>query len=283
MTYLMKHDGVRLLVGFILMLHLTQANAQQVTDSKNIEVTFNKTSTLIFPTVITAVDRGSKDVLAQKVKGAGNVLQLKAARENFQETNLTVITGDGRIHQFTINYCKEPVTLVVETEEHQRDSSQPVVLFETAMTESELEGYSEKVVHTKKTIRFIKADNHKISLALMGIYIQHNVIFYHLQIENKSNITYDVEFLRFYIRDKSNVKRTASQEVNVIPSFIYGDDRTISGKSTTDVVYALEKFTIPDAKNLVIEMFEKKGGRHLNLSIKNKTIVNARLLPAKVD
>lgn len=283
MNYLMKQKGLRLLLGFILALSLSQANAQQVTDSKNIEVTFNKTSTLIFPTVITAVDRGSKDVLAQKAKGAGNVLQLKAARENFQETNLTVITGDGRIHQFTINYCKEPVTLVVETEEHQRDSSQPVVLFETAMTESELEGYSEKVVHTKKTIRFIKEDSHKISLALIGIYIQHNVIFYHLQIENKSNITYDVEFLRFYIRDKSNVKRTASQEVNVIPSFTYGDDKTIPGKSTSDVVYALEKFTIPDAKNLVIEMFEKKGGRHLNLSIKNKTIVNARLLPAKVE
>ncbi len=279
----MKHDGVRLLLGFILVLHLTQASAQQVTDSKNIEVTFNKTSTIIFPTAITAVDRGSKDILAQKAKGAGNVLQLKAARENFQETNLTVITGDGRIHQFTINYCKEPVSLVVETDGRQADSSPPVVLFETAMTESELEGYSENVVHTKRNIRFIREDKHKISLALMGIYIQHNVIFYHLQIENKSNIGYDVEFLRFYIKDKSNARRTASQEVNVIPSFTYGDDKTIPGKSTINVVYALEKFTIPDAKNLVIEMFEKKGGRHLNLSIKNKTIVNARLLPAKVE
>lgn len=283
MNYLMKHKELRLLLGFILVLHLTHANAQQVTDSKNIEVTFNKTSTVIFPTVITAVDRGSKDVLAQKAKGAGNVLQLKAARENFQETNLTVITGDGRIHQFTINYCKEPVSLVVETDGRQADSSPPLVLFETAMTESELEGYSETVVHTKRNIRFIREDKHKISLALMGIYIQHNVIFYHLQIENKSNIGYDVEFLRFYIKDKSNARRTASQEVNVIPSFIYGEDKTIPGKSRTDVVYALEKFTIPDAKNLVIEMFEKKGGRHLKLSIKNKTIVNARLLPAKVE
>jgi hypothetical protein len=40
----------------------------------------------------------------------------------------------------------------------------------------------------------------------------------------------------------------------------------------------MEKFTIPDAKHFVVEMYEKKGGRNLNLFIKNRTIVNARLL-----
>ncbi|PZU80273.1 MAG: hypothetical protein DI528_22635 [Shinella sp.] len=45
-----------------------------------------------------------------------------------------------------------------------------------------------------------------------------------------------------------------------------------------DIVYALEKFTIPDAKRLHIEVFEKNGGRNLELSIRNKTIVNAKLI-----
>src|SRR5215831_5285222 len=79
-----------------------------------LEITFNKTSSVVFPTVIKSVDRGSRDVLAQKAKGVGNVLQLKAARENFPETNITVITGDGVLHHFTVSYSDQPKTLTTE-------------------------------------------------------------------------------------------------------------------------------------------------------------------------
>ncbi|HEX5168676.1 MAG TPA: DUF4138 domain-containing protein [Cyclobacteriaceae bacterium] len=44
------------------------------------------------------------------------------------------------------------------------------------------------------------------------------------------------------------------------------------------VVFALDKFTIPGAKRLVIEMFERNDGRNLTLSINSKAIVNARLI-----
>jgi hypothetical protein len=74
------------------------------------------------------------------------------------------------------------------------------------------------------------------------------------------------------------VKRTASQEVDVKPIYVFGDAEKIRGRTSEDVVYALEKFTIPDAKRLHIEMFEKNGGRNLELSIRNKTIVKAKLI-----
>lgn len=44
-----------------------------------------------------SVDRGSKDVLAQKAKGVESILQVKAAKTNFDETNLTVINADGKL------------------------------------------------------------------------------------------------------------------------------------------------------------------------------------------
>ena len=96
---------------------------------------------------------------------------------------------------------------------------------------------------------------------------------------NHSNIDYDVDLFKFYIRDKARIKRTASQEVEVKPIYVYGNDKKIKGKSTTDLVYVLQKFTIPESKYLNIEMFELNGGRNIDLNIKNKTIVNARLLP----
>ena len=268
------------MLGSLLLLSLKDANSQTPAQSQELEVTYNKTVSVCFPAVITSVDRGSRDVMAQKVKGVENVLQLKAARENFPETNLTVITADGTIHQFTVNYAEEPNLLIVDTKgiDQDRKPEDRSLIFQTAMTESDFEDYATQIVSAKKTVRFISEQNYKVSISLNGVYIKDNVIFYHFRLKNKSHINYDVDFLRFYVQDKTKVKRTASQEINMEPIYSFGNTQSIIGKSSEEVVFALQKFTIPDAKRLMIEVYEKNGGRHLNLAIKNKTIVNARLV-----
>lgn len=280
MLYFLKHGCIELLMGSILALCTIEVEAQETSTSQQIEVTFNKTSSLVFPAVIKSVDRGSRDVLAQKAKGIENVLQLKAARPGFTETNLTVITADGEIHHFTVNYSKEPESLVLkigaDTDDESPDSHK--LIFQTMLTESDLENYASQIVNAKRSIRFVSESKHKIALSLNGIYIRDNVIFYHFRIRNSSNINYDIDFLRFYVEDKTKVKRTASQEVDMKPVYVYGDDQQVPANTTQDIVYALEKFTIPDAKRHHIEMFEKNGGRNLELSIRNKTIVKAKLI-----
>jgi len=56
---------------------------------------FLKTTNIIFPYSIVSVDIGSRDVLAQKAKGVENILQIKAARDSFPQTNISIITADG--------------------------------------------------------------------------------------------------------------------------------------------------------------------------------------------
>ncbi len=268
---------VRIIFWGILLLMLDKADAQSRTEVQSIDITYNKTTSVVFPAVIKSVDRGSRDILAQKAKGVENILQLKAARHSFPQTNLTVITSDGIIHEFTIGYVKEPVTLVLNIVNDKVDiSSGPALIFQTDMTETQMQDVASRIVNTNRSVRFVSESNFKIGLSLQGIYIKENVIFYHFKVINRSNINYDVDFLRFFIQDRQKVKRTASQEVDIKPVYVFGDAEKIKGQSAQDVVYALEKFTIPDAKRLVIEMFEKNGGRNLTLSIKNKTIVNAR-------
>lgn len=246
-----------------------------------LQITYTKTSSIIFPAVIKSVDRGSKDLLVQKAAGVGNVLQVKAGRPNFAQTNLTVITADGHLHHFTVDYATEPSTLTVDVNgtgiSQSPESSE--LIFQTEMTETDMETHSGRITRAKKNLKFHSTGKYKIQLSVKGIYIKDNVMFFHLNMANKSNIKYDVEFLRFYIRDKSTVKRTASQELNLKPIYVHGNPSPISGRSTVQVVYAFEKFTIPEAKNLNIELFEKNGGRNLMLSLKNKTIVNAKPAP----
>lgn len=43
-------------------------------------------------------------------------------------------------------------------------------------------------------------------------------------------------------------------------------------------VYVVPQFTIPDDKILVIELFEKNGGRHQTIRVENSDIVAAKVI-----
>lgn len=275
---LTKQYWLSVLLSLTLIVYV---QAQAAIVPHTLELTYNKTSSIIFPTVIKAVDKGSRDLLAQKAKGVENVLQLKAARENFPETNLTVITADGILYQFTVNYARHPASLSFDLTTHPQGAhpAKSALIFQSAMTEKELAQAANAIVNTTRPLKIKRKKQNKFILALNGIYIQDDVIFYHFRLSNQSNINYDVSFLRLFMEDQVKAKRTASQEVDVEPIYIYGDHTRISGKAELDIVCALGKFTIPDAKRLVIEMFEHQGGRHLNLSIRNRAIVRARPVP----
>ena len=58
----------------------------------------------------------------------------------------------------------------------------------------------------------------------------------------------------------------------------YNEVVEIAGKSTVRTVYALPKFTIPDDKLLVVELYEKNGGRHQTIRVENTDIVNAEVI-----
>lgn len=279
MLYFINNLYIRIILGGFFALFAVKANSQSTIDSQNVEVTFNKTSSIVFPAVITSVDRGSRDVLAQKAKGVNNVLQLKAGRTNFKETNLTVITADGKLHHFFVRYAEQPSTFTIQAFQSDNGGDPDEILpllFQSEMTDTEMEELSEAILSAPRKIRIESTEKYAMRLSLQGIYIEGNIMFYHLKLTNKSNIPYHTDMLRFFVKDKQKVKRTASQELTETPVYHFGNAEVIEAKATQDLIYALPKFTIPDAKILTIELMEKKGGRHLQVLIKNKSIVKAR-------
>ena len=58
----------------------------------------------------------------------------------------------------------------------------------------------------------------------------------------------------------------------------YNEVIEIAGKTTVRTVYALPKFTIPDDKLLLVELYEKNGGRHQVIRVENSDIVNAEVI-----
>ena len=81
-------------------------------ESYEMQVTYDKTSHLIFPSAIRYVDLGSEYLIAGKAEDAENVLRVKASVKDFEpETNFSVITDDGRFYSFDAYYSACPFTL----------------------------------------------------------------------------------------------------------------------------------------------------------------------------
>jgi len=258
----------------------------RVISSYNIEVTYNKTVHILFPAAITYIDLGSANIIAGKADGAENVVRVKASVKDFtDETNFSVITEEGSFYSFIVNYAENPVKLNIEMKDflheykmgNQPDNSVEVQLAELGnKTPQNIQLAMEKIYGIrKKQIKNISSKQFGIEFSLTGLYSQNGLIYFRTEQKNASDIPFEIDFLTFKIVDKKVAKRTAIQETNIKPVRAFNNLITIEGKSGESTVFVFESFTIPDKKELVVELFEKNGGRHQRFIVKNKDLVKA--------
>lgn len=243
---------------FILIALMNAAFAQQP-----LSISTDKTTSLIFPFPIKYVDRGTKDILVQPVKEDERILLVKAASKQFTETNLSVVTGDGNVYEFTVNYTPQPSVLVLHLPPNKKAT---------------ISAYANAILNNPPR-RISKVEHGAVITKLSGIYIKDEVIYYQLEIHNHSPLDFDIELLKFFIIDKKKSKRTSVQENELVPLYVAGNRSKVKAYNFSVVVVALDKFTIPDAKFLGIQLMEKNGGRHFILKVYNGQILKARMLP----
>ena len=242
-----------------------------------VRITTGKTSSILFPAAIRHVDRGLPEVLVQQVRGTGNLLLVKAATRALPETNLSVLTSDGKYYSFTVAYDSMPPRFIYSMGESE------VQFRGEELDERSLRAYTTMILDNPRIARGMVDFKWSMHLRVNGIYSRDNVLFFQLQFFNSSPIDYDVEYLRLYVRDTKKAKRTAVQEREITPLKVVGQATKIRAGSATSLVIALPKFTIPEAQHLAIEVGEKNGGRNLELRVKNKHLVRAQVLPAWKD
>ena len=254
-----------------------------------LEVTFNKTVHLIFPSAIRYVDLGSSDLLAAKADGAENVLRVKAAVRDFsRESNLAVITEDGAYYTFNVKYADEPVKLSIEMNDFIHDgeaTNRPNNALDIYMHELGQESRLLVKLIMKsiskindREIKHIGSKRFGIQYLLKAIYSHNGLLYFHLQLKNSSNVPFDVDYITFKIVDKKVTKRTAIQEQVIVPLRAYNYVTVVNGKSKERTVFTLPKFTLPDDKQLVVEVNEQAGGRHQRFIIENAELIRARVI-----
>ena len=188
-----------------------------------LEVTFSKTVHVIFPSAIRYVDLGSSDLLAAKADGTENVLRVKAALRDFsRESNLSVITEDGAYYSFNVKYADEPVKLSVEMADflhggeavNRPNNALDIYLQELGCESPLLVKLIMQSIYKndRREIKHIGCKRFGVQYLLKGIYVHNDLLYFHLQLKNSSNVPFNVDYLTFKITDKKVAKRTAIQE-----------------------------------------------------------------------
>ncbi len=242
---------------------------------ESLQISYDKTTNVVFPYAIKSVDKGSRDILVQLAKGVENILQVKAAKQGFAETNLTVVTADGKLYSYLVDYNPLPKILNVKVGSNMNYPGADALFNYSSDNEARVYDLTEEISTRKPLMKHVSDDNYAVRLSLWGTYIKDDKLYFQFNLDNSSNVDYSIEALRFFIVDQKRSRRTAAQEVELLPVASAGNTQIIRAHSSQNIVITLSKFTIPDKKLLSIRMMEQSGGRHLTLDVRNKIIINA--------
>ena len=260
---------------------------RQMVTPHGVQVTFAKTVHIIFPSAVRYVDLGSDRIIAGKADGAENVIRVKATTEGFPgETNFSVICEDGSFYSFNARYAHEPEMLNIEMKDFLENGdttdfshTRMNIYFRELGNESPLlvklimqSIYKED----RREIRHLGCKRFGVQFLLKSVHSHNGLFYFHTETRNRSNVAFRTDFIRFKIVDKKVPKRTAIQERVIDPVRSYNEVLVTEGKSDVRTVYAVPQFTIPDDKLLVIELFEKDGGRHQTIRVENADLVAAK-------
>lgn len=260
---------------------------RQMVTPHGVQVTFAKTVHIIFPSAVRYVDLGSNWIIAGKADGAENVIRVKATTEGFPgETNFSVICEDGSFYSFNARYAHEPEMLNIEMKDF-LENGNTTDFSHTRMNLHfrELVGESPLLVklimqsiykEDRREIRHLGCKRFGVQFLLKSVHSHNGLFYFHTETRNRSNVAFRTDFIRFKVVDKKVPKRTAIQERVIDPVRSYNEVLVTEGKSDVRTVYAVPQFTIPDDKLLVIELFEKDGGRHQTIRVENADLVAAK-------
>ena len=265
---------MKILLFTILLFSAIALHAQNSIESYSIQVSFDKTVHIIFPSAIKYVDLGSGDIIAAKAPGAENVLRVKAAVEHFTDsTNISVICDDGTFYSFYVSYSDklENLTIPILDEIYASQNGDVSIRQVEAIMQAI---YKEN----RNNIKYLGCKLFSIQTLVKSIYVHEGLFLIHVLIKNSSNIPFDIDFVRFKITDKKLMKRTAMQEIYLEPLASYSEVKRVLAHSSVRVVYVFSKFTMANEKQFTIELYEKDGARNQVIRIENQDFENAKTI-----
>lgn len=228
---------------------------------------------LIFPSAVTYVDYGSTNVEVDKAEGVDNILAVKALQPYTEDTNISAVVESGKFYTFNLHYVPAPerFSFVIDKE----DTQKVAILDERERSSGQKERIREAIAKRQPLDLGLKDKNAGVEFEVGNIFIDGDILLLRMTLTNRTQIGYTTDFMRFYIQDAKIRKKTAVQQLEQNILFTFDYPQEIPAHESRTFTVAMNKFTIPDKKRLIVEIQEKNGGRHFLYKLKNKSLLNA--------
>lgn len=234
---------------------------------------------LIFPDRIIYVDYGTTDVEVAKASGVDNIVAVRADSVFNGQTNVSVITASGKFYTLDLSYSENPSHLSFVVDPAANAANKRVALLDNKELNSVQRDNLRKEINSRfQSLPKLYKDFAGMRFAITNIFIDRDILFFKFKLTNYSNIDYVPDFVRFYIQDSKIRKKTAVQQIEQTPLFFFDLPERVPAHESCTFTAALNKFTIPDKKKLIIEIQELGGGRHFNYKLDNEPIISAEIL-----
>lgn len=269
----------------------TAHKEQVISELPEIEITNGINLHIISPEPIQYVDLSTQNLTGDLP--SENIARIKitdAAADTKEEKNQTndmeqfsvgekigviTVVGQSFIAQYKAVY-RDSDNLNATTNFHiQAEDMQPLEFSKIALSNFELRQFSMDLIQTKKDKEPIRVeDNLRLSMQLNNVYVLSDYIFLDVTFKNRSNLSYDIEDIKFSIEDKKIYKATNNQSIDLAPVFQLNPQKNF--RKNFRNIYVFKKFTYPNSKVMMIRLIEEQiSGRTIEMKVNYSDILKA--------
>ncbi len=188
---------------------------------------------------------------------------------------IITVVGQSFIAQYKAIYRNSENFNTVTNIHIQPENMQPIELDKMVFSNLELRKFAMDIIRKKSEEHPIREkENLQLSMQINNVYVMSDYIFLDMTFKNNSNLSYDIEDLKFSIEDKKIYKATNNQSIEMIPIFQLNPQKHF--RKNFRNIYVFKKFTFPNSKVMMIRLIEEQlSGRTIEMKVNYSDILKA--------
>lgn len=248
-------------------------NAQEVLDT--IHANEHKNVALFFPEPIRQGIVGAPNFVFTYNREKEQHFGLVQAKPG-EESNLLVLTKDGRVYSYILKYRKQLDKLNHFVSSSHSIGTERSVAIGQEQEDNELDSMAQRREYFERYCNsLLKAKNERlatkrkggIKFQLQQKAYQGDETYLVMEVSNNSEIDFEVDYLKVYSVAGTKKKKASHQKLEMVPMYKYQMPNKIRMGNSQRFVYVLPKFVLGSDEYLEMELHEAKGSRKVVLVI----------------
>ncbi|MCG2462846.1 DUF4138 domain-containing protein [Flavobacteriaceae bacterium F89] len=270
-------------LSFLMVFLTVVATAQENDALDTILANDHKNVALFFPGPIRQGITGNKNFVFSYNRDKEQYFGLLQATPG-TESNLLVIDRNGAIFSYIVKYAKKLKKLnyfvqATESIGNEKPDYNSALMNNDSIYQVKYRGayyqrFCHYLVNQKHRITRLRKDKENITLSVDNIVFDRDEFYFVIQIDNRSSLAYDLNFLELSIQTRQKGKKKSLQTLQLKPKYVFDVPERINEHETKRCVLVVPKFSLDEDRGVVLELKEISGGRDLKLKISHTDINN---------